>query len=258
MGNIELDFNPKVKVWDSNASLGPRHDFKVSVDNADQTIEEMDRLKIEKAVVYSPHAVGFDSRDGNNYLLDLINSNKRLIPQFVFNPTWDNLEQFQQEVDRNKISSVRMTPSVHQYPFENWIVKPWLNWLQEEKIPLWLPISYEFLSTEPPVNPSELHQTIRQYPKLQVVIADVHYKYSWIYQLLEALPNCHIEISQFIGTGAIEELIERLGHERVLYGSGFPENNFGRQLYSIHQSELQKNILEDICHKNVKALLERT
>ena len=145
MGNIELDFNPKVKVWDSNASLGPRHVFKVSVDNADQTIEEMERLKIEKAVVYSPHAVGFDSRDGNNYLLDLINSNKRLIPQFVFNPTWDNLEQFQQEVDRNKISSVRMTPSVHQYPFENWIVKPWLNWLQEEKIPLWLPISLSLI-----------------------------------------------------------------------------------------------------------------
>jgi len=98
LGNIELDFKPTVKVWDSNASLGPRHDFKVSVETSEQTLEEMDRLEIEKAIVYSPHAVGYDSNDGNNYLLDLIDSNKRLIPQFVFNPTWDNLEQFQQSV----------------------------------------------------------------------------------------------------------------------------------------------------------------
>jgi predicted TIM-barrel fold metal-dependent hydrolase len=258
LGNIELDFKPTVKVWDSNVSLGPRHDFKVSVDTSEQTLEEMDRLEIEKAIVYSPHAVGFDSNDGNNYLIDLINSNERLIPQFVFNPTWDNLEQFQDEIEKNRISSVRMTPSVHQYPFENWIVKPWLSWLQETKIPLWIPISYEFLSNESPVNPSELHETIRQYPELQVVIADVHYKYSWIFQLLESLPNCYVEISQFIGTGAVEELIERLGYERILYGSGFPENNFGRQLYSIHQSGLEKNVLESICHKNVKELISNS
>ena len=87
------------------------------------------------------------------------------------------------------------------------------------------------------------------------MIADVHYKYGWIYQFLEALPNCYVEISQFIGTGAVEELIERLGYEKVLYGSGFPENNFGRQLYSVHQSELEKNVLEAICHKNVQELI---
>lgn len=255
MGNIEFDFKPTVEVWDANASLGPRHDFKVSVDNAEQTLEEMDRLKIEKAIVYSPHSVGFDSNDGNNYLIDLIDSNKRLIPQFVFNPTWDNLEQFQEEIEKNQISSVRMTPGVHKYPFKNWIVKPWLSWLQESRIPLWIPLSYEFLGDESPVNPSELHETISQYPRLQVVISDVHYKFSWIFQFLEDLPNCHVEISQIIGTGAIEELIQRIGYERILFGSGFPENNIGRQLYSVHQSELEKNVLEAICYKNIQELL---
>ena len=68
MGLVDLDFKPAVPVFDANVALGRRHDRRQSVDTAETTLAQMDRVGIERALVYTPHAAVYDSREGNNPL----------------------------------------------------------------------------------------------------------------------------------------------------------------------------------------------
>ena len=98
MGKVELNFRPKVPVFDANIALGRRHDRRVKIDTREGTLEAMDHSGINRAVAYSPHAATFDSKDGNDLLIESIANEKRLVPQFVCNPTYDDLYDFAAEV----------------------------------------------------------------------------------------------------------------------------------------------------------------
>ena len=65
VGQVNLRFKPTVPVFDANVSLGRRHNRRVAVDTAEGTLRAMDRAGIDRALVYSPHAAAYDSRDGN-------------------------------------------------------------------------------------------------------------------------------------------------------------------------------------------------
>ena len=143
-------------MFDANASLGRRHDRRVAVHTAADTLAAMDAGGVDRAVLYAPHAAGYDSREGNAMLLEEIGDESRLVPQFVFNPTWDELDEFAALVEKHDVRSVRMAPAAHRYPFRDWIVKPWLDWLGEAGIPVWLPVNYDILGVQYQINPSEV------------------------------------------------------------------------------------------------------
>ncbi|MDP7579546.1 MAG: hypothetical protein QGF12_08450 [SAR202 cluster bacterium] len=147
MSKVKLNFTPSVPVFDANVALGRRHDKTVSVESADDTMIEMERAGIDQALVYAPHAASYDSGEGNQMLLDSVNRSEHLIPQFVCNPAFDDMDQVVNDLKNQNILSVRMFPGLHNYPFTSWIVGSWLDWLSEADIPLWLPVAYEQLGS---------------------------------------------------------------------------------------------------------------
>ena len=54
MSVAETDFRPFVKVFDANVALGRRHDRRVTIDTARDTLTEMDRVGVQQALVYIP------------------------------------------------------------------------------------------------------------------------------------------------------------------------------------------------------------
>ena len=248
MGNVALDFKPSVPVFDANVALGRRHDRDVDVDNVTGTLQAMSQAGINKALVYASHSVSFDSQEGNELLSEMIQGQPRLVPQFVCNPPWDHLDSFALNVKRENVSSIKMFPLLDNYPFTDWVVNSWMEWLTSEHIPRWIIADQ--------VDPVTFYDTIKVHPNRTVVLSEVHYShYAWVMPLLRSLPNLCIEISRFFITDGISRLIDTIGEKRILYGSRFPDSSMNPQLYHLHHCGLSESALTAICSGNLNRLL---
>ena len=257
MPGADLDFRPEVPAFDANAALGRRHDRRVAIDAAAGLLAEMDRAGVERALVYAPHAAAFDSAEGNAGLLEAIGDESRLVPQFVCNPAFDDLEATKAQIEAANVRAVRMLPMLHHYPFRSWVVGEWLDWLSARGIPLWLPASYEAdWNDGTDLDPHAVHETARQFPDLTVVLSEVHYRQaSWAPPLLRSLPNLSIEVSRYVIADGIAQLLEAVGPRRVLFGSRFPEQAIAPQLYHLHRLGLNEADLRAVCGGNLTRLL---
>ncbi len=255
---VELDFRSDVPVFDANVALGRRHDRRVPGATPDELLAEMDRFGIERALVYCQHAVSFDAVEGNRMLLEMVGSHReRLIPQFVFNPAYDELDAFVEGVEGAGVGSVRMAPIQHRYPLRSWVAGDFIAWaaglerpreLPQQPTPVWIS-AFD-------VDPSQLADMLETVPALTVVLCEPHYThFPWIIPLLRARPNLHVEISRAVIGDAIPRLIEAAGYSRVLNGSWWPEGPIAAQLYALHRCGLDEEQLAAICAGNLDGLL---
>ncbi len=250
MGEVDLHFKPSVPVFDACVALGRRHDRLVREDSVAGTIDVMDKAGVGRALVYSPHAVAFDAKEGNQLLMDMIRGEARLVPQFAVNPTFDDLDAFTAELHELNVRSIRISPELHRYPFRDWIVKPWLDRMAAERIPIWIAAT-DF-------DPVDLHDTLKEHPDVSIVLSEVHYIHvPWLYSLLRSLPNVRVEISRFVIAGGVAKLMDTVDSSRILFGSRFPDSPMAPQLYSLHRNGLSDADLAAICAGNLERLLEK-
>ena len=110
MGKVDLNFKPSVPVFDANVALGRRHDQRVNKDTPEQLFEEMGRAGVDRALVWHPHGVAYDSIEGNLILMELIHGDSRLVPQFLCNPSFDDFDALTRSIKDAAVRSVRMVP----------------------------------------------------------------------------------------------------------------------------------------------------
>ena len=256
MGQVDFDFQPTVPVFDANVALGRRHDRRVTSDTAEGALTAMGRAGVGRAVAYAPHAAAYDPQEGNAMLLELIGDNDNLVPQFACNPTWDDLDEFAAQIKQTGVRSIRMFPAVHNYPFRDWVVGPWLEWAEAEGIPVWIPHSYDLRGQSMVIDPEAVHDTLESHPGVNAVLSEVGYQdEAWAVPLLRSLPNLHVEISRMINTDEISRVTGLLGEERVLFGSRFPDAPILPQLYWLHRCGFDESTLTAICAGNLERLL---
>ena len=185
----------------------------------------MDRAGIGRALVYAPHAATYDSVEGNSMLMEAVRGRADFVPQFVCNPAFDDLDRVAAHVEVEGVTSVRMLPGVHNYPFRDWVVGPWLDWLAGAGIPLWLPVEHEVLGTVHAIDPRDVHDTLGWRARTsgpycaRRSTTTPRGRCRWC----GALPNLDFELSRFVVTGGITSAVEAIGPERVLFGSRFPD-----------------------------------
>ncbi len=257
MGDIDLNFKSSVPAFDANMSLGRIHDRRATVDNVEDTLAEMDRLGVDRAVVYSPLSAAFTTHDGNRRLVESTKDEPRLFPQFVCNPAYHDLDEFRAMMAADDVRSVRMLPMHHRYGFHHWSVAEWMEWFAQDEVPVWLPVEYEAHGSVVPIDPSVVYETLERNPRVNVVISELKYNdYSWAIPLLKSLPNIYVEISRYIQTDGVARLIDAVGEQRLMFGSRFPEAALGPQLYNLHRSGLSDETLRAICAGNLERILK--
>jgi len=243
-----LTFKPQVPVFDANVSLGRLTSHKVAVDNLPETLNIMNIAGINKSLVHSTHSMNFDSSDGNQLLLETIDNDERFVPMFGFNPSTLNLLKFKETIEKHKIRAIKTWPLTQRYPLTEWIISDWLKWIQEYNLTLFMS------ATE--IDPRDFYNIFERFSKVKVVLTEVHYSHiSWVIPLLSNLANVSLEISKFSIYDSLKRLLDIINYTRILYGSNFPYQPMGPQLYNLHKWDLDITSLTAICSGNLEKLL---
>ncbi len=214
-------------IIDAHGHMGPWLDFNVPEQGSpDARVRTMDQCGISTTVI-SPHlCIGPDYRLGNRHAYEAAaRFPGRLVPFVTVNPTYGAAE-IQQEIEywaaNGGIQAFKLHPSLHQYKASGKDYFPVYEYAQAHGLPI---LSHSWAG-DPLGGASTLGGLAAQFPAAGFIIG--HAASSW--QVLDEAekeahehPNVYLDLtgSRLI-RGLIEDMVKRVGADRVLFGTDNP------------------------------------
>lgn len=220
---------------------------------ASELIEQMDYAGIDKASVWHRSQYEQDATVGNFKLVEAISGYEdRLIPSWVVLPDITDTQYapdlFFTQMKEHGVKTLRAFPEQDRFILCKVTMGEQLSLISELKIPLYLS----------PMNGFEqIYKVMEEFPDLTVILTNIGWWPSarLIYPLLRAYPNFYFETGDFSQLHGFEEVINKFGSERILYGSNFPTNSMAGSIYTLLKSKMSDEARENIAHRNMQRLL---
>ena len=192
---------------------------------ADELLRSMDNLKIEKALACPLKPLSYDMRQANAGLAQDIKTHQdRLIGAARIDP-WqpEAVDLLQRAHEEYGMRALFLNPWEENFRADHPILDPLMAMVEKYRIPVLLASGYPWVS--------EALQVCRlalRWPKVAVVMTNGgQINISGLGQAdatlaMQKAPNLHIDTAGVYRQDFIEETLEALGGERVLFGSGAP------------------------------------
>ncbi|MBE9511198.1 MAG: hypothetical protein IMY71_09990 [Bacteroidetes bacterium] len=245
----------KLNFFDCNCSVGRvAYPHLYDIPDVEGLLKEMETAGIEEALVY--HIVARDGYPplGNSMLMEEIKNIPELHPVWVVLPhhtgEMPHPDNLLQEIKKNNVKAVRIYPKVnyHSFSISEWCSGELLCGLEEERIPLILDM--ETVSWE------DVYTILGNHKQLPVIAATCNYRNNrYIYPLLEKFNNLFIELSRFMGAGAIEDIVKRFGSHHLIFGTNMPQYSGTAAVSILTYSDIDQEAKQDIAGKNLSKLL---
>lgn len=187
----------------------------------------------------------------------------KLIPFGSINPKWPGWEDDLKRChDEHRMPGVRLHPNYHGYKLDEAICASLLEQCAKRKRIVQIAIKMEDERTQHPlmqvsaVDLKPLPDLLSRFPELRVVIQN-----SGIDPRTEALVplaragRVYFDFAMLEGVGSVARLIERIGLERVLFGSHFPLFHLESAVLKIKEAALKEEPIKAIHDGNVRKLL---
>ena len=229
-----------------------------------ELLETFDYAGIQSAVVYHLTSKEYDAETGNEILMEELDGNPRLRPQWVLLPhhtgEFPPPDQLTETMLEHGILTGRIFPSQktdppeagHNFPLADWSAGPLLTALQERRMPLFV--------DQAQITWNEVHDVCERYPDLPLIL-NQSARISWrtnrpIWPLWEIHENLYLDTAENHESGYIERIVERFGPERLLFGTGLPRWAPGPAIVSISRAQISADAKRQIASGNLNRLLE--
>ena len=242
-----------MKIIDINVSLGNRDHAGREV-TLESLLAVLADYRIDRAVCYHAHAL-LDPKDGNGKMAALASkSGDKLSVCAVLDPILgaDNLPgegTLQERIAAFKPACLRVFPDMARVPFHPLYWAEILEAANALGLPLIVDCEYDnnFYTNLP--------QVATQYPNVKLIlIREGCCRSRRIVPLLQKRDNVYFTTEKMLDNLQLEELEERCGCDKLLFGSGYPElphsGALGLALYANITPENRAKIL----HKNWEGL----
>lgn len=256
-----------MKLFDSNACFGKdvvnhecvNHENFIMMEKVDlaetaqELIAKMDYAGIEKAVVWHREQYDGDTTTGNELVIKGIRGYEdRLIPSWTILPAITDEEYapeiFFQRMKENNVKALRAFPVNNRYILCDVTMGEQLSLISEKKIPLYLS----------PMNGYEMiYKVLEEFPELTVIMCNIGWWPSTrlVWPLLQRYPNFYFETGDYSQPHGIEEVCQKFGSHRILYGSNTPTNAMAGSIYTLLKAKISEEERENIAHRNMERLL---
>ncbi len=219
-----------------------------------ELIPVMDKFEIRQAAVWHRVMFDYDPATGNRILSDAISGYAdRLLPVWTILPEITDqefaLDTFLAEMKANNVKLLKAFPLQNRYIMCDVTMGEQLKAFEERHIPLYL---------EPQPDYGYIYGVLQEFPNLTVILNNIGIWPSarLIYPLLKRYPNVYVETGDMGMTHAYEEICQKYGSHRLLYGSNFPSNSPGCSLHCLLKANIRDEERENIAHGNMERLLQ--
>lgn len=244
-----------ISFMDANCMIGNRVQIR---ENSPRTKEDLQELHetcgITQALAYHSTALQTNMMEGNLQLVEEIANDPHWLPQWIVMPgVWDDFWSAEDLFTRMKnadVRSVRMVPKTQNYSLRPFSVGELMNGLMERQIPIFIDRK-EFDSTD------NVYDFCQAFPQAKLIVTATSYGElrRWI-PILEHCPNLRLETSSLIVHNGIREICRHLGAQRLIFGSGAPENSITAAFSLIRYADISEEEMQLIASGNLKKLLE--
>jgi len=249
----------KLTFFDCNTYIGMPVDHRVSIEpvTAKHLLSEMDRAGIIKALVW--HIFQYDgyALKGNELINNAIKQYKdKLIPCWTILPDHtDELGEIGNWFEHAKnayVKAIRFFPKKGNYLLRSEVIGEII-----EKIILYnIPIIYSLSRTG---SWEELYDLLKDFPDLTIILTDMSCwgQDRYFRPLIEKYPNIYLSIGSYFLAGGIESFVKSYGSNRMVFGSGFPENYHGGMMLALAHAEIEFKHKQAIAADNLEKLLKK-
>lgn len=253
--------NTSVQLFDANCMLGhwsPRQPGAyVTVDGL---LREMDYCGIQEALVFHSLAWLYEPRLGNQKLTEEILGQPRLYLCWVILPPHTGEMpapcELVDEVKAHDVCAVRIFPR-RIGPLREFTFGELLEALAQCQIPLI--VDYElghWGSHLGEIDWVGLRWALDSYPNVPFILPRIGQGVDrLLLPLMERYPNLYIEISYYLGHSGLKRLINVIGPEHLLFGTGMPIYAPGPAITLVAYSGLDEEAKRLIGAENLRRLL---
>jgi len=210
-----------VRLIDVQAGFGGAAPGRRETVSAGELAASLGALRIERALArIEPETLETDVELSNRKLADAAAAHRELIPCPVIVPaTGGDLPPEPEQVDafvRQGAWAATIRPAADGWVIADWLSDPLFRAMEARALPL--------LCLEPLVPLDKVAEIAGRFPRLPLILAKVGYRAQRILlPLLERFPNIRLSTgNNNTAHFGIEQVVERVGPERLLFGTGFP------------------------------------
>jgi hypothetical protein len=246
--------------WDCHAAIG-RWTLPPPAGALDpgSLCEELLHAGISGALVHHGLGRDYDPPAGNDALLSELDvpaptpGTPALVPCVTLLPPdtaeFPPLTEYLPALIHQGVRGARLYPKSHNFSLEEWCAGELLSSLERHC----LPVSIDLAET----NWSAIHSVCAAHPALPVIVTRVNYRNErFLYPLWRQHPRLHVEISLFQGHRGLEEVVERYGPERLLFGTGLPFFTAGGPIMMVARADVGDDARGAIAGGNLQRLIE--
>ena len=241
--------------FDCNVTLGKiKTPMPGGVLDADRLLAEMDRYGVHEALFYHVFAKRNAPARGNAMAVKAAARSDRLHPCWVLLPPATRelppLETLEGQMKHAGVRAVRIAPDAgnHMFSLAKVVCGVLFTWLARLRIPLFVELG--------PVPWQDVDTLLDTYPGLRLVLTDVTYRVNReLYPRLIAYPELFVETSGLEQHCGIQDLCERFGPERMLFGSRMPWLCAGAAKHAIETAGISDEAKRLIAGDNLRRLL---
>ena len=244
----------KLQFFDCEAIFGyPGFKREGSPLSKEEMLEKFERYGIERAMMRYEYSATGIPRVGNMELLDKIKDDPGLFPVWYALPHYTgDFPEPEELIKQMQANDVRMLTLVGG----NWTIGEWtcgelFSALEKHKIPLLLPLA-RFNGGF-----AGLYAVLKDHPKLRLIVTAVSYTcLRDLYPLLQMFPELRVCTSTLRTQMGIEEVAEKFGAERLIFGTGMPGISGASSVALITYCKLDEARKQMIAAGNLERLLQ--
>jgi len=241
-------------IIDAHAHIGRFNPWPLVKGQPEELVRILRDEGIDYALVSSAKAICYDCPSGNAEVLEAAAQYQEIIPLLCVNPR--RPEEAFAELSTWKARGfvgVKLHPTWHQYSLTSPAAGAVLDFCEEKQIPV-LTHSAE---VDARCGPQAVATIAQRHPTLVLIVghACLHSSRE-VVDVAEKYPNTYLELSVNYEAAKLEDTIERLGCERLLFGSDVPLHNPSVMLQRLKVVGLAQDEEDKILFENARRLYQ--
>lgn len=242
--------------FDSNLCIGKRGlKHPNSLWRTEDLLAVMDQCGISAALASSGWAKDYAPQYGNERLMEELAKSPRLYGCYTVMPGYlgdfPSPSEMLADFRKKKMAAAKMYPATHEFTPDERTMGEYYRALEQENIPL-LVDSTEIQLREAP---QKLEAILSNHPGLNVILLGVYWDLlRMVYPIFRDYANLYLDLSVTQTNYGIEVLHERLGADRLLFGSGLPNMSAGAARSFIDYADIPDADKQKIAGGNLSRL----